>query len=94
MERVIDPKYHVRLSTGEIVKTSNGVVVPEDEPVILFRARDRMALPALLAYRRLCLDDGCNEHQIESIGERIRAFDTYAGTHPETMKQPGSTRGA
>jgi hypothetical protein len=88
---VIDPKYHVE--DGRVVKTSNGQLVPEDEPLILFRARDRLALQALEAYLVACLDDGCTQYQLDGINDRIQAFRAYREFHQERMKQPGSTMG-
>jgi hypothetical protein len=96
--KVIDPKFHIEAATeGEpdirIVKTSNGEPIPDDEPLILFRARDRNALAMLHKYRELCEADGCNEFQMEGINNRIAAFINFAMDHPERMKQPGITRG-
>lgn len=87
--RIIDSKFHIE---GEqIVKTSTGEVVPENEPLILFRGRDRLALPFLRQYRQACIDDGCTPEQIAGMDEVIHQFITYAATNP--TKQPGYTRG-
>ena len=89
--RVIDPKYHIE---GEqIIKTSNGLPLPDDEPMILFRARDRLALPMLRIYKVLSQIDGCNEHQIEGVNVMINTFLDFSIEHPERMKQPGITKG-
>jgi hypothetical protein len=76
-----------------IVKTSNGESIPDDEPLILFRARDRNALTMLHNYREICLADGCNEFQMAGIDNRIAAFEKFAMDHAERMKQPGITKG-
>ena len=49
----IDNKHHLE---GEaIIKTGNGKPIDlSAEPVILFRGRDRLALPMLEFYRGLC----------------------------------------
>jgi len=89
MKRV-DNKHH--LEGEQIVKTGNGVPIPDDEPVILFRARDTLALPMLHYYRALCVADHCTDFQLESLDDMIRRFDKFATTSP-TMKQPGITQG-
>jgi hypothetical protein len=90
--RKIDLKHHID-DEGRIVKTGNGVPIPEDEPLILFRARDRLALPMLRSYRDICAADGCNDFQLGQIDELITRFEAFAAGHPEVMKQPGITRG-
>jgi hypothetical protein len=90
--RKIDLKHHVD-DQGQIVKTGNGVVIPDEEPLILFRARDRLALPMLRNYRALCIGDGCNDFQLKQVDELIARFEAFAHSNPDTMKQPGITRG-
>jgi hypothetical protein len=91
--RTIDPKYHVDLDLGEIVKTSNGVAIPRNEPLILFRARDRHARKMLRGYRRDCKADGCTPYHLDGINNRLAAFNDFAEKHPGRMKQPGCTMG-
>lgn len=80
-----------RVVTIQIVKTGNGVPIPEDEPVILFRGRDYLAVPLLKVYMQMCIDDDCTDYQRENMEVMIKRFEDYAETH--TLKQPGSTRG-
>src|SRR5690349_952879 len=93
----IDPKYGVEWfgdgSEPTLVKSRTSVAIPEDEPLILFRARDRNAIRMLLFYRDLCIDDGCTPEHIAGIDNRLAAFEQFAREHPERMKQPGITRG-
>jgi hypothetical protein len=95
--RPIDPKFHMETQDAapyiSIVKTSNGEPIPDDEPLMLFRARDRNVLAMLHKYRELCEADGCNEFQMDGVNNRIEAFNNFAKDHPERMKQPGITRG-
>jgi hypothetical protein len=70
-----------------LVNRVSGQAIPEDEPVFIFRARDRKALAAILYYRGLCDD----EHHRAAITETIEAFEEYQRTHPETVKEPGIT---
>jgi hypothetical protein len=89
--KAIDPKYHI--DEERIVKTSNGSQIPEDEPLILFRARDRNALLMLKHYRELCVQDGCTPYHLEGIDNRIAAFEAFSKDHAGRMKQPGCTLG-
>ena len=91
----IDNKHHIAADascTLQIVKTSNGQTIPDGEPVILFRGRDKLALPMLQFYRKLCVEDGCTDFQLESMDDMIRRFEEFAKTS-STMKQPGCTLG-
>ena len=89
--RRIDGKFHI---DGErIVKTSNGDEVPADEPLILIRARDYLALPLLCYYADLSREDGCNDFHMNGIAKVIEEFQRFETEHPERMKQPGITRG-
>jgi len=90
--RQIDLKHHVD-ENGQIVKTGNGVVIPQEEPLILFRGRDRLAVPLLKEYLQLCIEDGCNDYQRGQIEELIARFSSFAAEYPQVMKQPGVTRG-
>jgi hypothetical protein len=75
-----------------IFKSTNGQPIPEGEPVILFRGRDRLALPMLRYYLQLCVADGCTPYQKESMETMIARFQKFADDST-TMKQPGITLG-
>jgi hypothetical protein len=91
----IDPKYGIEIRDGEpvIVKATTGEAIPDDEPLILFRARDRHAARMLHYYRDLCCQDACTEFHMRGITNRINAFENFALEHGDRMKQPGVTRG-
>jgi hypothetical protein len=91
MMKVIDPKYHIENET--IVKTLTGEPVPDDEPLILFRARDRLALPMLRIYKVLSQMDGCSEYHMNGVNTMINVFLDFSIKHPDRMKQPGITQG-
>jgi hypothetical protein len=76
-----------------IVNTVTGEPIPDDEPLMIFRARDRHALPMLRYYAELCARDICTEFHMLGIFNRLEAFEKFAKDHPERMKQPGITRG-
>lgn len=89
--KIIDTKYHVE--GDQIIKTGNGQPIPDDEPMILFRAKDRLAIPMLRAYRAICVEDGCTDYHLNGLDKLIQDFGTFKEAHPERMKQPGSTMG-
>lgn len=89
-QRKIDEKFS---TSGEICKRSNGEVIPKDEPLFLLRARDRLALPLLLEYKRISQEDGCNDFHFTNLDKDIEAFKQFREQHPERMKQPSITRG-
>jgi hypothetical protein len=84
-------RFHI--ADGRLVKTSNGEPIPEDEPVIVLRARDHLAVPLLRIYRELAVLDGCNDWFLGEIDRDQKAFEAFAADHPDRMKQPGVTRG-
>lgn len=90
--RAINSVFHVDLD-GYLVKTSNNERIPDEEPVFLFRGRDRLALAALSCYRELAIRDGCNDYMLERIDRDSMLFRAFVINFPERMKQPGVTRG-
>ena len=66
-------------------------VVPEDEPIMFFRARDIQAIAALGYYRVRCEAARCKQSHLAGIQNRIDAFLQFAKEHPERMKEPGVT---
>jgi hypothetical protein len=89
--RKLDGKFHIE--GDQIVKSSSGEVLPEDEPLFLLRARDHLALRLLRLYRSLSVEDGCNDFHLTGLDEVTTRFARFAAEHPEQMKQPGVTRG-
>lgn len=87
----IDGKFSI---AGEmIVKTTSGEAIPEDEPLFLLRARDRLALPLLRVYEQLSLVDGCNTYHFAALLKTIAEFEEFTRLHGDRMKQPSITRG-
>lgn len=75
-------------SSGRIVNRISGEVIPDDEPVFIFRARDHHARKAIEFYQTIVED----EHHKAAIAETVEAFEVFAEMHPERMKEPGITR--
>lgn len=86
-----DPEMVVRLV--KITEDGRHVAVPESEPVILFRGRDYLAVPLLEHYIKLCAADGATDFQLNQMEEMVERFRQFARENPQTMKQPGCTRG-
>lgn len=105
IKRRIDNKHHVQLTITtavvegkavpriDIVKTTNGQPIPDEEPMIIFRGRDYLSIPLLMRYRELCIQDRTTEYQLQSLDSMIKEFRDFATKYPERMKQPGVTLG-
>lgn len=100
-QRSIDEKHSIYVKDATsfhnlelgIIKHTNGQKIDLDkEPVILFRGRDKLALPMLQFYRQLCVEDGATQYQLDSMDKMIAKFELFAQTS-DTMKQPDSTLG-
>lgn len=100
----IDEKHHIEATAQgssindfvvdvQIIKTTNGQAIPDDEPIILFRGRDKLALPMLNHYRMLCANDGATDYQLASMDTMINEFREWWNRNPTKMKQPGCTLG-
>lgn len=79
-----EPKYAIG-ERGRIVNRQTRKPIPDDEPVLILRAQDKLAIQALMAYRNAIAGVGLNP---DSIGERILAFSAFAERNPERMKLP------
>lgn len=95
IETDLGDKYHLVMIDGRprIANKQSGQVIPEDEPVMIFRARDHHALATLRRYDELCLMDGCTAEHLAGIGECFRLFNVFRNEHPERMKRPGDPAG-
>lgn len=82
----LDRKYFIEDDTVKRFGTNEPI--PSDEPVILFRAKDRLAIPLLIEYRTLCAESGCGANHMSLVVETLSDFLTFAQKHPERMKRP------
>ena len=73
---------------GKFVNRVSGEAIPDDEPVILFRARDRHALQVLEYYLTLVTDD----HHEQAVQDRIGEFRAFKLANIHRMKEPGITQ--
>jgi hypothetical protein len=82
--RQIDGKYK---TDGNITKL-DGTPIPDDEPLVLFRAKDKL-LPQLLEdYKKLCQDAGCQSQQVETLGPLIQQAKDWQAANPDKVKLP------
>lgn len=75
-------KYEIR--DNRLVKRSNQVPIPDDEPLFIFRAKDRKALAALTAYNMI-LD---NLAQKKAVKRGIDDFRDFQEKNPDLMQEP------
>jgi hypothetical protein len=73
-----------KILDDKLVKRDKSIPVPEDEPLFILRAKDRKALPALLAYHMI-LD---RLDQKEAVTKCIKDFREFQEKHPELMGEP------
>lgn len=77
-----EPKYY--FADGKVINRASGEVIPEDEPIFIFRARDRKAVKALRAYA-----DACGKiDQEDVVLSRVKQFEHFARDNPDRMKEP------
>jgi hypothetical protein len=82
--RQIDGKYQ---TSGDITKL-DGTPIPEDEPLILFRGKDKL-LPGLLeSYKKLCQDAGSPQEQIDAVEKRNEIIKAWQAANPDKIKIP------
>ena len=82
--RQIDGKYQ---TSGDITKL-DGTPIPQDEPLILFRGKDKL-LPRLLEqYKQLCQDGGSPQGQIELLQQRIDEIKVWQDNNQDKVKIP------
>lgn len=77
-----DRKYDFQ--NGNVINRASGDIVPPDEPVFVFRARDLHAREAIEHYACQIPND---EHR-RAIEVRIADFAQFAFEHPDRMKEP------
>lgn len=73
-----------KILDGHLVKRIGEIPVPVDEPLFILRAKDRKALPALLAYNMI-LD---NLDQKFEVTKSINDFREFQEKNPEKMGEP------
>ncbi len=92
MIKLQEPKYDAVLTRGDnsrqtrLINRETGEAIPDDEPIFIFRARDKHARDVLLQYSLLVADE--NHRRV--ILQRCGHFDQFAQNHPDRMHEPDS----
>lgn len=73
------------------VTTEHGDI-PEDEPVIVFRARDKITCEMLGIYWNLCKDAGSPKRHLDLIKETHDTFVSWQKANPDKVRTPDSER--
>ena len=90
MFKTQEPKYDVN-AAGQIVNRATGAAIPDNEPVMIFRAQDPLAAPwAIAPYWRQLVAQGLAQ-QADVVHERLEAFEQFALDHPASMKAAPDT---
>lgn len=82
MEISQEPKYD--FLEGRVVNRATQVPIPDDEPLVIFRAKDIHSVQALGVYMEICQ----NAAHKRVIQKRIEDFKSYQDEHPELVREP------
>jgi len=77
-------EFKYKIKNNQLVKRIGEKPIPDDEPVFVFRAKDRKALGALMSYNAV-LD---TLEQKEAVTKAINAFREFQENNPEKMAEP------
>lgn len=77
-----DPKYGIR--NDGLYNRASGQLIPDDEPIFIFRARDSHAVNVLADYARRVKDGG----HASAVWARVEDFKKFWDEHPDQMKEP------
>lgn len=75
---------------GQVI-TEHGQI-PLDEPVIVFRARDRATIVLLEYYKVLCEKAGSPQRHLDLIEATTARFADWQDAHPDQVRTPDSER--
>lgn len=64
--------------------------IPDDEPVIVFRARDAFSVPALRAYLAACQAGGSPIFHADLVGQTVNRFMDWQKSHRDEVRVPAS----
>ena len=73
------------------VTTEHGEI-PDDEPVIVFRARDALTPKLIGIYWNLCQAAGSPQRHLDIINENHERFDAWQDANPDKVRTPDSER--
>lgn len=73
-----------KIKDGKLVKRDTEIPIPDYEPLFIFRAKDRKALAALVAYNMI-VDD---IEQKAAVSKSINDFREFQINFPNVMAEP------
>lgn len=73
------------------VTTDHGSI-PDDEPVIVFRAQDGLTRGVLAHYLKLCDQAGSPVRHQRLVAETLARFTRWQEEHPDEVRVPDSER--
>ena len=62
--------------------------IPDDEPVFILRAKDRLAVASVLRWMELAYEAGVNDEKMMKVTDHLNAMILFSIEHPERMKIP------
>jgi hypothetical protein len=71
------------------VSTEHGDI-PDDEPVIVVRARDKNSAPLISAYWELCKRGGSPQFHLDLVEQTYKRFTDWQEAHPDQVRTPDS----
>lgn len=64
--------------------------IPDEEPVFVFRGRDRLLVQVLDFYARLCEGNGSPANHVQLVRETRERLDAWQADHSEDLRTPAS----
>lgn len=83
MQASQEPKYAVNFK-GKVVNRRDGKAIPDNEPIMIFRAKDKHAAAAIEHYLTLCSEPA----HATAVAKRLADFKSFAMQFPEQMHEP------
>lgn len=72
--------------------TTERLEIPEDEPVMLFRGRDRILPEVIRDYAARCQEAGSPEYHVQLTLSAAARIEQWQTEHPDRVKTPDSAR--
>lgn len=85
----IEPKYDVDLGTGRIVNRASGNPIPDDEPIMVFRAQDHYVADMLAQYFFSLPGETASEREHRlAVAKRLAQICEWQANNPLRVKTP------
>lgn len=72
------------LPEARIANRETGDVIPDEEPIILFRGKDKHAVTVINSYAAMCRND---EHYA-AVEQRVQQFREFQNENPSRVREP------